>query len=50
MLGFNNSVQENTYSIGNAIVSLGSSQNDEMVVLNKSPLMYVRTRDILEGR
>ena len=36
-VGFNNSVQENTYSIGNAIVSVRSSQNDEMAVLNKSP-------------
>lgn len=36
-VGFNNSVQENIYSIGNAIVSVRSSQNDEMAVLNKSP-------------
>ena len=36
-VGFNNSVQENTYSIGNAIVSVRSRQNDEMAVLNKSP-------------
>ena len=36
-VGFNNAVEENTYSVGNAIISVRASQNDEMAVLNKSP-------------
>lgn len=36
-VGFNNNADEYHYSIGKAIVSVRTSQNDEMAVLNTSP-------------
>lgn len=36
-VGFNNEAVENRYNVGNAIIEVKSSHNDEMAVLNTSP-------------